>query len=402
MLSGPSTVLVGSGCGRRGQPGRLSRGDVVLGTRYVAGYRAGSWCSVAASTRRAGSRILGMMVQRPPAGTIPDAPGSYQFKDRDGRVIYVGKARSLRQRLSQLLREPEQPAARARRRWWRAAETVEWIQVRNDVEALMLENTLIKQPPAPVQRAAAGRQELPVPRRHPRRRVAPPDGDARSQAQGRALLRALRARLRHPRDPRPAAAHVPAAHLLGQQVRRSTSASAARACCSTSRSARDRAWARSPTEEYDQHVAGPPAVPRRRHRRRGRRTSRPACTRRPASSSSSRRPGSATGSPASRRPSRSSRWWRSAPRTSTCSGSPTTSSRPRCRCSSCARPGGGTQGLHRRQGGGPHPGELVSSVVERLYDDPPQGIPQVRAGAGGARRPRALRGVARHRSGAAG
>ena len=40
------------------------------------------------------------MVQRPPAGTIPEAPGSYQFKDAQGRVIYVGKAASLRQRLS--------------------------------------------------------------------------------------------------------------------------------------------------------------------------------------------------------------------------------------------------------------------------------------------------------------
>ena len=40
------------------------------------------------------------MVQRPPAGTIPDAPGSYQFKDPQGRVIYVGKARSLRSRLN--------------------------------------------------------------------------------------------------------------------------------------------------------------------------------------------------------------------------------------------------------------------------------------------------------------
>ena len=40
-----------------------------------------------------------------------------------------------------------------------------------------------------------------------------------SQAQGRALLRALRPRLRHPRDARPAAAHVPDPHLLGQQAR---------------------------------------------------------------------------------------------------------------------------------------------------------------------------------------
>jgi excinuclease ABC subunit C len=81
------------------------------------------------------------MVQRPPAGTIPDAPGSYQFKDRDGRIIYVGKASSLRQRLSNyfgpgLLPRTAQMVA--------TAETVEWIQVRNDVEALMLEYSLIQ------------------------------------------------------------------------------------------------------------------------------------------------------------------------------------------------------------------------------------------------------------------
>ena len=39
------------------------------------------------------------MVTRPPAGTIPDEPGSYQFKDKRGRVIYVGKATSLRSRV---------------------------------------------------------------------------------------------------------------------------------------------------------------------------------------------------------------------------------------------------------------------------------------------------------------
>ena len=75
-----------------------------------------------------------------------------------------------------------------------------------------------QEPPAALQRAAARRQELPVPRRHDGRRVAPADGDAGPQAQGRPLLRALRPRLRHPGDARPAAAHLPAAHLLGQQV----------------------------------------------------------------------------------------------------------------------------------------------------------------------------------------
>jgi len=84
------------------------------------------------------------MVQRPPAGTIPDAPGSYQFKDAEGRVIYVGKARSLRQRLSNYFGSPSAMPARTAQ-MVAAAESVEWIQVRNDVEALMLEYSLIKQ-----------------------------------------------------------------------------------------------------------------------------------------------------------------------------------------------------------------------------------------------------------------
>ena len=84
------------------------------------------------------------MVQRPPAGTIPDAPGSYQFKDREGRVIYVGKARSLRQRLSNYFQAPRNLPPRTAA-MVATAETVEWIQVRNEVEALMLEYSLIKQ-----------------------------------------------------------------------------------------------------------------------------------------------------------------------------------------------------------------------------------------------------------------
>jgi len=84
------------------------------------------------------------VVQRPPAGTIPDAPGSYQFKDREGRVIYVGKARSLRQRLATYFQSPRHLPPRTAA-MVAAAETVEWIQVRNEVEALMLEYSLIKQ-----------------------------------------------------------------------------------------------------------------------------------------------------------------------------------------------------------------------------------------------------------------
>ena len=43
---------------------------------------------------------------RPLPGSIPDAPGSYQFIDVHGRVIYVGKAKSLRQRLSSYFQDP--------------------------------------------------------------------------------------------------------------------------------------------------------------------------------------------------------------------------------------------------------------------------------------------------------
>ncbi len=84
------------------------------------------------------------MVERPPAGTIPDTPGSYQFKDAEGRVIYVGKASSLRQRLSNYFQDPRNLHPRTAT-MVATAVSVEWIEVRNEVEALMLEYSLIKQ-----------------------------------------------------------------------------------------------------------------------------------------------------------------------------------------------------------------------------------------------------------------
>lgn len=84
------------------------------------------------------------MLERPPSGTIPDAPGSYQFLDGAGRVIYVGKARSLRQRLANYFQNPAAMPTRTAQ-MVATAESVEWIQVNNEVEALMLEYSLIKQ-----------------------------------------------------------------------------------------------------------------------------------------------------------------------------------------------------------------------------------------------------------------
>ncbi len=84
------------------------------------------------------------MVKRPPAGTIPEAPGSYQFKDANGRVIYVGKASNLRQRLSNYFQSPRNLHPRTAQ-MVETAESVEWTTVRNEVEALMLEYSLIKE-----------------------------------------------------------------------------------------------------------------------------------------------------------------------------------------------------------------------------------------------------------------
>ncbi len=80
---------------------------------------------------------------RPATGTIPDAPGCYQFKDRHGRVVYVGKAKSLRSRLASYFQAWHLIAPRTQA-MLEAARSVEWIVVDNEVEALHLEYTLIQ------------------------------------------------------------------------------------------------------------------------------------------------------------------------------------------------------------------------------------------------------------------
>lgn len=81
-------------------------------------------------------------VPRPEASTVPDAPGVYLFRDADGRVIYVGKARSLRRRLANYWSRPLHPRTEA---MMAAAESVDWIVASTEVDALMLEYNLIKE-----------------------------------------------------------------------------------------------------------------------------------------------------------------------------------------------------------------------------------------------------------------
>jgi excinuclease ABC subunit C len=81
---------------------------------------------------------------RPATGTIPTGPGVYRFSDADGRVIYVGKAINLRQRLNSYFADPAALHFRTQT-MVRTAAKVEWTLVRNELEALQLEYTWIKQ-----------------------------------------------------------------------------------------------------------------------------------------------------------------------------------------------------------------------------------------------------------------
>ena len=81
---------------------------------------------------------------RPGPGEIPVGPGVYRFRDADGRVIYVGKANSLRSRLSSYFQDLSALHPRTRSMVMTGA-SVEWTVVANEVEALQLEYSWIKQ-----------------------------------------------------------------------------------------------------------------------------------------------------------------------------------------------------------------------------------------------------------------
>lgn len=81
---------------------------------------------------------------RPPPGSIPVEPGVYRFLDSHGRVIYVGKAKSLRSRLTSYFADIAGLHPRTRQMVTTAAK-VEWTVVTTEVEALQLEYNWIKE-----------------------------------------------------------------------------------------------------------------------------------------------------------------------------------------------------------------------------------------------------------------
>ncbi|MCQ1582046.1 excinuclease ABC subunit UvrC [Streptomyces parvus] len=81
---------------------------------------------------------------RPKPGQIPDSPGVYKFRDEHRRVIYVGKAKKLRQRVANYFQDLANLHPRTRTMVTTAA-SVEWTVVSTEVEALQLEYSWIKE-----------------------------------------------------------------------------------------------------------------------------------------------------------------------------------------------------------------------------------------------------------------
>ncbi len=101
---------------------------------------------------RAGARWADMarpapgspLAYRPAPGEIPTEPGVYRFRDADGRILYVGKAKNLRARLANYF-APLHTLHERTRRMVTTATSVEWTVVGSDVESLQLEYMWIQE-----------------------------------------------------------------------------------------------------------------------------------------------------------------------------------------------------------------------------------------------------------------
>ncbi len=113
------------------------------------------------------SAIPAALVER--IAAIALTPGCYLFKDASARVIYVGKAKSLRKRVASYFQRAEGHPARTLRLMQEVVD-IETVSTDSEVEALLLENSLIKGAAAALQRAAQGQvQDLPAAGRSPAR-----------------------------------------------------------------------------------------------------------------------------------------------------------------------------------------------------------------------------------------
>ena len=77
------------------------------------------------------------------SGDIPTNPGVYLYRDEAGEILYIGKAKSLRSRVKSYFSKTDKPAKT--QQLVSKIRSIDWILVNNEVEALLLENKLVKQ-----------------------------------------------------------------------------------------------------------------------------------------------------------------------------------------------------------------------------------------------------------------
>ena len=130
-------------CGSRAAPEGNARGSFgILVFLFTAGERRQGQRGGALATSL--SAVADPNRYRPKPGEIPEEPGVYRFRDERGRVVYVGKAKSLRQRLNQYFADYTALHPRTQLMVTTAA-SVEWTVVNTEVEALQLEYSWIKE-----------------------------------------------------------------------------------------------------------------------------------------------------------------------------------------------------------------------------------------------------------------
>ena len=150
---------------------------------------------------------------RPAPGEIPTSPGVYRFLDGQGRVVYVGKAKNLRQRLSSYFQDLTALHPRTQKMVTTAC-AVEWTVVSTEVESLALEYSWIKEFNPRFNVMYKDDKSYPYLAVTMGGDLPPGPGGPRCPQTRHPLLRALRPGLVHPRDRRPAAARLPRPLLL--------------------------------------------------------------------------------------------------------------------------------------------------------------------------------------------
>ena len=149
--------------------------------------------------------------------TLPDSPGVYFFKDAQSKVIYVGKAASIRKRVGGHFSKPG--GARGSLDMVAQIAEVDFIATETEAEALLARAAL--HPPAPpaLQRPPARRQVVPLHRDLARRGLPARLLHARAAPAQPRVLRPLQQRQARARDARPARQDLPAPHLRRARAR---------------------------------------------------------------------------------------------------------------------------------------------------------------------------------------